>query len=153
MLTIIIGICLVAIAIAICNQKIGRWQTSFVLIVIGTIINATGIAAPINGYNEYVAIDEVKISPIGLNKENNTDIYIIQLENEDKIYISINENNEEKLETYDKSIKLEIIEQEKCETPMLVHYFRPVKKSIFSLGINSVGEKYVFYVPKGSVIK
>lgn len=153
MLTIIIGICLVAAAIAIGNKKIGKWWICFSLLVTGTIVIAVGIAAPINGYNEYVAIDEVRLSPIGLNKENNTDIYIIQLENEDKIYKSINAENEEKIEIYNKSIKLEIIEQEKCEIPMLVHYLRPVKKSIFSLGMNSLGEKYVFYVPKRSVIK
>ena len=92
---------------------------------------------------------KIELSAIGVNKEDNSEIYIINLYNGEKIYKRTNG----KLELYNKSLKLEIVEQENCDNPRLVHYFRPIKISAFSLAMLTLGEKCVFYVPKGSVIK
>jgi len=153
MVTIIIGLCLTALSVSIARKKVGKWWMSFILYLIGVFIIVVGITAPLSGYNEYNIREEINLLSIGVNKEKNTDIYIIELENGDKIYKSIDENGKEKLETYYKSMKVEIKEEENCEEPKLVHYFRPIKSSIFSLGMFSFDEKYTFYIPKGSVIK
>jgi len=153
MVTIIIGLCLTALSVSIARKKVGKWWMSFILYLIGVFIIVVGITAPLSGYNEYNIREEINLLSIGVNKEKNTDIYIIELENGDKIYKSIDENGKEKLETYYKSMKVEIIEEENCEEPKLVHHFRPIKTSIFSLGMWTFGEKYIFYIPKGSMIK
>lgn len=88
-----------------------------------------------------------------MNKENNADIYIIELANGDKVYKSIDEENGKDFKVYDKSRKVEIVEAENCKEPKLVYYFRPIKSSIFSLVMMSLEDKYTFYVPKGSIIK
>jgi len=153
MLTIIIGLFLTALSVSMAKKKVGKWWVCFLIFIIGLIIIVVGTTAPISGYNEYDVREEINLSSIGFNKENNTYIYIIELENGDKIYKSIDENGKEKIENYYKSMKAEIKEEENCEEPKLVHYFRPIKSSIFSLGMFSFDEKYTFYIPKGSVIK
>ena len=153
MLTIIIGIGLILLSCAMAKRRIGKWWMTFWILMIGMFSIIFGMLAPINGYNEYVVREEIQLSSIGKNEENNTNIYIIELENGDKVYQSVNLDNKEKLKVYDKSLKLEIIEQEECDKPRLVYYFRPIKTSIFSLALWTLGEKYVFYIPKGSVIK
>lgn len=153
MLTIIIGSCLVVLSYFMVKIRIGKWWMPFWLIMIGMFVIVFGISAPINGYNEYVPREEIRLSSIGLKEKNKTDIYIIELENGDKVYKSVNEQNKEEIKIYDKSLKVEIVEQENCETPRLVYYFRPIKSSIFSLGMMTLGDKYTFYIPKGSMIK
>ena len=148
MITIIIGIGLIWLCFYMVKKRKGKWWMAFWSLILGMIIMLVGFVAPLSGYNEYHALKETKLSSIALNKDN-SDIYIIKLENGDNIYKNI---EDEKVKIYDKSITLEIIEEENCTNPRLVYYFRPTKMSWFTLGIGTLGEKYVFYVPKGSVI-
>jgi len=153
MLTIIIGLCMASLAVSMARKKVGKWWMSFLLCVIGIIVIVVGITAPLSGYNEYYERKEINLSAIGINKENNNDIYIIELNNGNKIYKAIDGEGKERIKTYKKSMKAEIVEKENCKEPKLVHYFRPIKTSAFSLGMLTFGEKYTFYVPKGSILK
>ena len=153
MITIIIGICLIVLSYFMVKKRIGKWWMSFLLIMIGMFVIVFGIAAPINGYNEYVSREEISLSSIAVDEKNNNDIYIIELENGDKVYKGIDEEKGKEFKVYDKSIKVEIIEEENCKQPKLVYYFRPIKSSVFSLGMMTLGDKYTFYIPKGSMIK
>lgn len=153
MVTIIIGLCLSALAVSIARKKIRKWWIPFLLFFIGFNIIVVGVTAPLSGYNKYEVREETKLLSIGKNQRINNDIYIIELENGDRIYKSIDEKGKENIKTYSRSHKSEIIEEENCKEPKLVHYFRPIKPSIFSLGMLTFGEKYTFYIPKGSMIK
>lgn len=149
MITIIIGICLMSLCFYMIKKRKGKWWIAFWSLVLGMAVMFVGFVAPLSGYNEYIVQKEIKLSSIALNKDN-SDIYVIQLKNGDNIYKDI---EDETLKTYDKSLKLEIIEEETCVNPRLVHYFRPIKVSWFTLGLATFDDKYVFYIPKGSIIK
>lgn len=148
MITIIIGIGLILLCFYMIKKRKGKWWMAFWSLVLGLVIMLVGFVAPLSGYNEYIVQEETKLSSIALNKDN-SDIYIIKLENGDNIYKDIEDKN---LKIYDKSLKLEIIEEENCLNPRLVHYFRPIKVSWVTLGLATFGDKYVFYIPKGSII-
>lgn len=168
MLTIIIGLLIFAILYLIAC-KIGEIKCLFILpymiVVLGLGFLALSLYFGICGlddYNDWELVEEtplVSLSNTTASEGHGTLFYVsISAENvytyryEIDSEFSTGTSKEYKIATLDDNFNVIESEDPNCTKPVLLHYRRYPKKSIWTFGLGS-DDIYDFYVPEGSITK
>jgi hypothetical protein len=165
MLTIILGIVIAFAIFFLLNFLLGlvNGDGSFinalicVCIIIGAI--ALGLFAPISGYNDWELVEETKLVSLSNTTASGGTGFIYVSLSANNVYtyryeVDSNFGSESSKEYETNTLTENVIESEdsNCKIPVLRKYKRTAKKSIWTFGV-AFEEKYVFYVPEGSISK
>ena len=155
---IIIGFIIAAIIFFLPGDDIIFRSWAIFLVIIGAVI--AGIFFPIGGYKPIQEIETIELVALRdqttLKGEGSFLYLSINATNAYTFYMQIesdfaDKNSKAYVSKTIEGSNITVVEQENCQSPRLVKYSEEPYVTFWSFAMLSTIEKYVFYVPKGTI--